>query len=693
MTSKVQMEHRQRLAYIYIRQSTMGQVRQNQQSTERQYALKDRAMELGWPGDAIRILDGDLGKSGSQIETREDFRRLVADVTMSKVGAIFALEASRLARSGSAWQRLLEFCALTDTIIVDEDGCYDLRNFNDQLILNFKGTMSQAELHLLRGRLLGGKLNKARKGDLRFPLPVGLCHDGEGQIILDPDGEVEGAVRLLFRIFQETGSACGVVRYFSSHGLKFPKRSYGGAWDGKLIWGRLVHGRVLAVLKNPSYAGAYVFGRFKTVKEISPDGTIRSRQTEVPMEDWTVLIKNHHEGYIGWEDYLKNRGTLERNRTNGKESLLSGAPREGATLLQGLLICQICGRRITVLYAGDGGKYPTYLCSWRRREGLATRSCFSIRANLLDEAVSIRALEVLQPEQIEIALEALKELEQREQAINNQWQMRIERADYKAQLAQRRYEEVDPSNRLVAANLEKRWNDALVELERIKEEYETYRREDAMTATEEQRLKMLALAEDLPRLWNSSSTKVQDKKRMLRMLIKDITVEKMADRRQVVLHLRWQGGLCEDLVVDIPPKIFDRLRYPARTVEKVRELAQQLPDDQIVEVLNREGLLSATGKPFTRSMIRWIRYRHEIPSPRLKRPEELTVKQCADRFGVSRDTVYSWIHDGVIEARRTNRGSPFWITIDPAEVQELPKRRRDVPSSRHESSHPSESLL
>ncbi len=307
MISKIQNYHKDKIAYVYLRQSTMGQVRYHQESTERQYALKERALELGWSSKMIRVIDSDLGISGSQMTNREGFKTVVADVTLKQVGAVFALEASRLSRSNTDWHRLIEICCITDTLIIDEDGCYNPADFNDQLLLGLKGTMSQAELHFLRARLLGGKINKAKKGRLKFPLPVGFCYDDEGNIVLDPDNEVRSAVELVFTTFRHTGSAYGVVHKFVQKGIKFPKRAYGGIWDGKLIWGQITHGRVLSIVKNPSYAGVYVYGRNKYAKKILSDGSIVSKVEKVAKELWQVKIKDHHEGYITWDEFLDNQ--------------------------------------------------------------------------------------------------------------------------------------------------------------------------------------------------------------------------------------------------------------------------------------------------------------------------------------------------------------------------------------------------
>jgi DNA invertase Pin-like site-specific DNA recombinase len=672
MNNKIQIHHRQKMAYVYLRQSTMAQVYHHQESTQRQYALKDRALELGWLPDQIRVLDADLGQSGTQMNNRQDFKTLVADVSLEKVGAVFALEASRLSRSCSDWHRLLEICSLTGTLIVDADGCYDPADFNDQLLLGLKGTMSQAELHFIRARLQGGKRNKAQRGELRFPLPVGYVYGDEpGSVLPDPDVEVQNAVRLVFTLFRQTGSAYGVVRHFRQHNLNFPRRAYGGVWKGKLLWSTLIHGRVLSILSNPSYAGAYVFGRYRGAKSVSADGQIRSQVQRQPMGSWLVLIQEHHPGYIGWDDYLENQRMLEQNQTNTPEWCSSGAAREGRALLQGLLLCSHCGRKLSPRYTGNGGIYPIYECTRRKQDAHYSAECVIIQADLVDRAVSDRVLEVLHPEQVEIALRAVKELERRSQAVDQQWRMRIQRLEYQAQLAQRRYEEVDPSNRLVAGTLERRWNDALVELNTAQQELQRSRQQQGLELTEEQKAQLRALAEDLPKLWRSSTTSAQDRKRMLRLLVKDITVEKRRVERKALLHIRWQGGAVEDLSVDLPLPAPDKVRYPQALVNRVRTLAATLTDTQISLQLNEEGLLSAKGRPFTRNMVNWIRYRYDIPTLCLKNPDELTVSEVADHFGVRPGVVYYWIERGHLPARRLQTGSPYWITLGAEKEAEL----------------------
>lgn len=673
MISKIEDRHKQRPAYIYIRQSTMSQVRFHQESTQRQYALKHKALELGWIPSMIRILDGDLGLSGAHMNHRKDFKILVADVSMGQVGAVLALEASRLARSSLDWQRLIELCALTGTLVIDEDGCYDPADFNDGLLLGLKGTIAQAELHFIRVRLQGGKRNKANRGELRFPLPVGLSYDEQGRIVLDPDEEVQGAVRLVFSTFRTTGTAYGVVQEFARQGARFPKRAYGGAWNGKLFWGPITHSRVLTILKNPSYAGRYVFGRYRSTKQISAEGEVCHQIRIMPEDEWLVNIAEHHEAYISWEEHLENGKILQSNRTYSEETVLSGPAREGHAILQGLLLCGACGRRLSVRYQANGGIRPSYECTWRKREAIvASSNCVTVGSAALDTAVSRRLLEVVNPSEIKIALEAMEELEKREQTLCRQWEMRIQRAQYETDLAERRYMEVDPSNRLVANTLERRWNGAMVALEELKEQYAQFRQKELHAATSEQKTRLLALAEDFPRLWNAPTTKTKDKKRMLRLLIKDITVERTPGCSQALLHIRWQGGSCEDLLVDLPPKCADKRRYPEEIVGRVRDLTrEQLSDKQIAAVLDGEGRISSTGKTFTACMVQWIRFKHNIRIDQTMGTGEMSVKQVAQKFAISTNIVYYWLVRGVIEAHRRNRGSPYRITLDPHKEEEL----------------------
>jgi DNA invertase Pin-like site-specific DNA recombinase len=659
LNAKIADHHLARQACIYIRQSTMAQVRLNQESTERQYNLANQAKSLGWTPEQIRILDGDLAQSGQQTTRRDDFKTLVSDVAMGQVGAIFSLESSRLARSNKDWHRLLELCAITKTLVFDGDGCYDPADFNDSLVLGMKGTFAQAELHIIRARLHGGKLNKAQKGELRFPLPVGLVFDGD-KIVLDPDQEVQGAVRAVFELFEQENTAYAVVQRFHQLGLLFPRRSYGGTWNGKLIWGRLTHSRLLGVLANPSYAGTYVFGRYQSCKQIDATGEICTRSRQMPEEQWRVVIADHHPGYITWEQFLANRRRLAANRTNNE--VFAGPVREGLCLLQGLLFCGICGRRLTVRYQGNRGLYPIYECNWRHREALQPhRMC--LPAKPLDDAISERLLTAVTPLTIKLALAALTNLEERDRVISAQWHRRIERARYEADLAERRYEEADPSNRLVASTLEKRWNDAMQRVLELKAELTHFERQTMHSVTAEQKQQILQLGRDFPRLWKAPTTSARDRKRILRLLIRDITVVKVPQPKLLHLQICWQGGATETIEVRQRPNYPEAIRYPDSFVAKIRTLAEQYDDKEIATRLNGERLTSATGKPFTASMINWIRHKHRIfrPSP----PDgTLNVSQVRARYGVSLWVVHYWIEHGIVPATQRKPNAPYAITID-----------------------------
>jgi DNA invertase Pin-like site-specific DNA recombinase len=681
MMFKITDRHLSRQACIYIRQSTLAQVRFNQESTDRQYNLMNKAQSLGWSTQQIRILDGDLGQSGAAMTNREDFKVLVGEVAMSRVGAIFCLEASRLARSNQDWHRLLELCAITGTLVIDEDGCYNPAEFNDGLVLGMKGTFAQAELHIIRARLHGGKLNKAAKGELRFPLPVGFVFESS-RIVLDPDREVQGAVRTVFDLFAQEGTAFGVVQRFNALGLRFPRRAYGGAWDGKLLWGRLTHSRVLSILANPSYAGTYVFGRYQSSKHVGPSGDIRTRLRQMPQDAWRVMIQDHHVGYISWDQFVVNRDRLAKNRTNAE-----GGPspvREGLCLLQGLLICGVCGRRIGVRYTGNGGLYPMYQCVWKHRDALASRACLNVPSAPLDEIIAERLVGAVTPVTLELALAALTSLEERDRQIGTQWRMRIDRARYEAELAERRYEAVDPTNRLIAATLEQRWNDALQRLQDLETELAAFERRAMRAVTAEQKKQILQLAGDFPRLWRSPTTTPRDRKRILRLLARDITVTKGPEPKVVRLHVRWQGGATETLQLQLPPNRADMVRYPEAFVVRVRELAVSHYDDEIVALLRAERQMSSTGKPHSLETIKWIRYKHRIPAPRP--PEGLSVRQVSERYAVSPSVVYYWLSRGVVIARRRKPNTPYAITIDDESDRRLRHWVADsvrlIPSSR-----------
>ena len=465
---KVTADHIQRDAYLYVRQSTLRQVAENGESTQRQYALRDRAIAAGWPPERIHVIDCDLGKSGSNAITRDGFQELVSEVALAKAGIVMGLEVSRLARNSADWHRLLELCALTATLILDEDGIYDPASFNDRLLLGLKGTMSEAELHILKARMRGGQLNKARRGELEIGPPVGLIYRPDGSLDLDPDVEVQGALRLVFDTFERTGSAIRTVRFFLDQGILFPRRLRKEPNKGELLWAPPRHARILQVLHNPRYAGAFVYGRTRTRHR--PDG--RVSQIKVPMADWQFVMPNLHRGYIGWERFKANQLRLADNaRAYGVERRL-GPVREGPALLQGRVLCGLCGERMGVRYSQEHGQtVPVYLCQETvvRRGG---KICQSVPGKVVDPAVGALLVELMTPMALEVSLAVQRELEARAAEIDVLRRQHIERTRYEAELARRRYMKVDPDNRLVADALEAEWNEKLRLHTDVVEDYE-----------------------------------------------------------------------------------------------------------------------------------------------------------------------------------------------------------------------------
>ena len=673
MDNKIQAFHQQKMAFIYLRQSTMFQVLHNMESTNRQYALEEKALQMGWDHSRIRVLDADLGQSGSNTAGREDFKLLVAEVSMGNVGAIFVLEASRLSRSSADWNRLLELCSLTCILIIDQDGCYDPGQFNDQLLLGLKGTMSQAELHLIRARLHGAKLNKAQRGELRFPIPVGYIYDDQGNITFDNDAQVCHTIQLLFAVFKEKRTAYAVVQHFATNKILFPKRAYGGRWKGKLIWGKLTHERALTILKHPFYAGVYSFGRYKTIKKINHQGEIVSSLQCQPMELWPVMIREHHPQYISFDDYLHNKEQIQANNAKTPGHILAGPPREGATLLQGLLVCGTCGRRMTIRYLNNKRIVPSYECNWRKRQGLAPCCCYSLRADIVDPVIGQRVVQALDPVNVRIALNTLSEIEKRNTHLTQHWEINIQRCRYNADIARRRYELVDPANRLVAASLEKAWNQELEKLALTESEYSQFLNKKEAGLSAHKKIQIADLAEHIPTLWNKT-TNMKDKKRIVRLLIGDITVNKDSQTKTVSLNIRWLTGHTEQIKVTLPPNACDKTRYPQSMVDMVRRLTLQYGDDmKTLDILDRQGITSATGKPFTREMIRWIRFKHKIKMPTLRQDHEWTIKEVCTMFNISNHMAYYWIENKYVEARKTP-GNTFLVKITPDEKIKLMER-------------------
>jgi len=647
--AKVSPSHLHRDAYLYVRQSTLRQVVENTESTQRQYALRERAIALGWPIERVHVIDCDQGQSGASAVDREGFQRLVAEVSLGHAGIVLGLEVSRLARNNSDWHRLLEICALTGTLILDEDGLYDPSQFNDRLLLGLKGTISEAELYVLRARLRGGILSKARRGELKAPLPVGLVYDAQDQVVLDPDREVQDALRALFTTYERTGSGCATVRYFREQGLLFPRRLRRGVRKGELVWGPLVHSRVLYVLHNPRYAGAFFHGRTRWCRSRSGGKTCQ----RLPVEEWYALLPETHAGYITWEQYQRNQQSLRESAQALGIDRRNSPPGEGPALLQGLVLCGVCGQRMTVRYHTRKAELvPNYVC---QREGIAHAEpvCQSIHGSGIDAAIGTMLMETLTPLTLEVALAVQQELQQRLDEADHLRRQHVERARYEADLARERFMQVDPKNRLVADALEANWNERLRALTDAQEQYERQRQADRTMLDQESQSRILALTTDFPKLWKDPKTPQRERKRMVRLLIEDVTLSK---GEQITAQVRFKGGATRTLSLPPPQPAWTTWRTSPEVVAEVDRLLGDHTDARIAALLNERGWHSGKGGMFTRRIIFGIRQQYRLRNrfDRLREAGMLTQAEIADQLGVDTTTVHNWRRKGLLKAHAYN---------------------------------------
>ncbi len=657
MLQHVTAQHLTRLACLYVRQSTLQQVMENTESTSRQYALRERARALGWPEERIVVIDQDLGHSGASAADRLGFQRLVAEVGLGHVGLVLGLEVSRLARNSSDWHQLLEICALTRTLILDEEGLYDPATFNDRLLLGLKGTMSEAELFVLRARLQGGILNKARRGALKLVLPIGLCYTEVGAVVLDPNMQVQAAIREVFRSFQSTGSAFATVRHFHQQHLLFPRRVHRGPHQGELGWAPIEHHDVLRMLHNPVYAGAYVYGRTRSMK--AADGKVHIE--DLPRSEWIALVKEAHVGYISWEDFERNEAQLVMNSQAYAPQRLS-PPREGPALLQGLLICGICGERMTVRYHQRGGQriVPDYLCQ-SKSIAQGRSPCQRIPGSDLDQAMGALLVERVTPEVLALTLAVQEELVNRTAEAQRLRHLQVERAQYEADLAQRRYVKVDPDNRLVAGVLEAEWNTKLRELEEARAIEEQHTQSDQHQVSSEERAEIEEVPERFRQFWTDPKTTVRQRKRALRFLIEDVTVHKTD---QILAHIRFKAGATQTMTVALPPP-FARSRFTApATLAALDRLLEEYTDEQVAEHLNQQGYRTFEGLLFTSMHVYQLRRHHGLADryARLQAKGMLTAEELAPSYGVTAQTLWRWYRQGRIAGERYNdRGSCLFL--------------------------------
>ena len=649
-SSKVTATHLSKTALLYVRQSTFKQVIHNTESAIRQYGLRGRAIALGWPADQVTVIDIDQGQSGASAADREGFQQLVAEVSLGRAGIVLGLECSRLARNSADWHQLLELCGMTGTLICDEDGLYDPRNFNDRLLLGMKGQMSEAELHFIKARLRGGVLSKARRGELRTPLPVGLVYDAAGHVVLDPDTAVRKALDHLFATFNATGSATACVKAFNAAELSFPWRHLKGPRKGELDWKPLQHHTVLRVLHNPRYAGAFTYGRHAHHKQ--PGGKVTSRL--LPREDWISFIPGVHPGYITLSQYDVNCAALAANAAARGPDRSAGPAREGAALLQGVIICGRCGARMTVRYHQRHGRdLPTYVC---QRDGIANGRpvCATIPGHDLDERIGVLLIDTLTPLTVEAAFTVTAELEHRAEQADALRAAHVERAHYHADLARRRYLAVDPTNRLVADTLEADWNTTLRALSQAQELHDKARQAQIGQITDAQKNRIHQLVSDLPALWNDPTTPARERKRIARLLLTDVTVSRTT--QTLTAHVRLRGGQNHTLALPLPRTAWELRQTPPGAVAQIDSLLDHHTHGEIADILNDRGLTSGQGRPFHALMVRNIRDHYQLRSreQRLRSTGLIPLSEMAVLLGVSTATIKAWHHAGLVSGQRYN---------------------------------------
>jgi DNA invertase Pin-like site-specific DNA recombinase/predicted DNA-binding transcriptional regulator AlpA len=660
--AKISPSHLSRAAYVYLRQSSPTQVKHNRESTERQYALVTKATALGWDSQQILVVDEDLGLSGTGIVERNGFARLTAEVALSHVGIILGLEVSRLARNNADWYRLLDLCGITNTLIGDGDGIYHPALFNDRLVLGLKGTMSEAELHVLRSRLLGGIRNKAARGELRRGLPVGFVWgEKDGEVRSHPDEAVCAAIRTVFARFVELGSVRRVWIWFRSEGLSYPLQTH----SGEIRWVDPSYAGIYHVLTNPVYAGAYVYGKSRHEITLDASGARKKRIRKLPREQWSVFIPNHHEGYIDWNTYEANLTRIGANNRPRPHQSTGGAVREGSALLQGLAICGQCSRKLCTHYTGRTAS-AGYHCPGRTIANGRGAYCLSIGARQVDEAVERTVLSALEPLGIEAALAAAERLEADHDGALTQWRLAVERTSYEAQRAERCYRAVDPENRLICRGLEADWERCLRELDQAKAELSRREALRPKALNAEERSRLLALGGDLLNVWNAPTTTPRDKKELLRTVLEEVIIMVYKEQHRAHLTLRWRGGDLSEIDLDLPRRQAT-VRTDEDTIALIRRLAEHYPDAIIAGVLNRQDRKTARGQRFTANHVNGLRQHWKIPC--FQRPaapsecELLTIKQLAAALGVATSTIHRWLNDGFIAGEQLTPGAPWRIRL------------------------------
>lgn len=661
--SKVTAAHLRRLALVYVRQSTTAQVEYNRESTERQYRLAERAAQLGWKHEQIKVIDRDLGVSGSGLAERAGFTHMTAEVALGHVGIVLGLEVSRLARNNADWYRLLDLCGTSDTLIGDADGIYHPGMFNDRLVLGLKGTMSEAELHVLRARLNGGIRNKAARGELRRGLPVGLIWgEADGEVLLHPNEAVRGAIGAVFDRFAEMGSARQVWLWFRQQGLRFPLQS---STVPEMRWIAPSYTKIHEVLTNPVYAGAYVYGKTRQERYIDDTGRVRKRLRHLPRSQWSVVIRDHHAGFIDWATFEANQLRLAQN-THPRPHQTGGAVREGAALLQGIAKCGCCGRGLRVYYRGRNSA-PGYYCAGNTISNGRGERCLQLGGRQVDDAVAEAFLAELAPAGLEAALKAAEQLESDHDSVLAQFKREVERAEYEAQRAERRYHAVDPENRLVARGLEAEWEHSLRQLENARAELARREQQRPRAIRADERAAIYSLGSDLRSVWAAPTTRDRDRKELLRALLEEVIIALQRHESRAHLTMRWRGGAITQLDIAIPRFQPMGPRTNEDTISLLRRLALLYPDEVIAGIFNRQERKTATGGRFTANQVGSLRRYRNIP--RFQAPvgppqgELATIRKAAQILGLNTSTIHRWLADGFIAGEQVTPGAPWQIRI------------------------------
>jgi DNA invertase Pin-like site-specific DNA recombinase len=685
---KIRAEHLGRAAVVYVRQSSRQQVLEHSESTRLQYALAERAVALGWARSQVAVIDDDLGVSAATADSRKGFARLVTEVTMGRAGIVLGIEMSRLARTGRDWHQLLELCSLSGVLLADPDGVYDPGVYNDRLLLGLKGTMSEAELYLIRQRMLSGKLAKAERGELAVPLPMGYARRPSGEVILDPDEQAQHVIRLVFSTFRRAGTLNSVLRYLVGHEVQLPVRVQSGPSKGEIEWRRPTRETLQIMLHNPVYAGYYAYGRRQVEPRRKVPGRPSTGRVVKDAGEWLVLLPGRLPAYITPEEYEANIARMAANR---QTAAAPGAPRDGAALLSGLLRCGLCGgHRMTVSYhdASAQSAYG-YACAYYQVNYGTGGRCQHIAGAALDDYVAGRVLEAVAPAALEVSMAAAAQAEGERAMLDKLWRQRIERARYNAARARRQYKLAEPENRLVTRQLEADWEAALAETARLEADYQRFTEEQPATLTAAERAAIQALAADLPQVWDAPSTTQADRKELLRILIEDVTVSVAGDSEIVDVTITWAGGHQTSGQAVRPVGRLDQLSYFPALLARVTELAAAGRNNrQIADLLNAEGFRppKRTSR-FTHQQVRTLISRRGIRARARGRPAVLTglppgewsVPGLSAELGMPTASIYNWIYRGWISARRAPGTRNWIITADDDQMRQLRARRARPP--------------